>query len=198
MRGRHQGFLTFVLVVGTSLVGACAEPRASLSERPSSSERPMEAFAELKNAQGESVGSAFFREDGGRVRIVVQVRGLAPGHHGIHVHGVGRCEPPTFLSGGDHYNPANRAHGLENPAGAHAGDLPNLEADAGGTARYVAETDRITLGAGPTSVLDADGSTIVIHARPDDQRTDPSGDSGDRVLCGRIVPQPALASATPA
>jgi Cu-Zn family superoxide dismutase len=188
MRGRYEKTMAALLVVVAPLVDACTEPRAS------SPERLVEAFAELKNAQGESVGSAVLREDSGRVRIVVQTRGLTPGRHGIHIHSVGRCDAPTFQSGGDHFNPAGKAHGLESPAGAHAGDLPNLEADESGAAQYVANTDRVTLGAGPTSVLDADGSTIVIHAQPDDQRTDPSGNSGDRVLCGRVVPRPALAA----
>jgi Cu-Zn family superoxide dismutase len=183
------------LVLVAPLVGACAEPRAASSER--SADRLLEAFAELKNGQGASVGSAVLREDGGRVRVVVQARGLTPGRHAIHIHGVGRCDPPAFLSAGDHFSPRGKAHGLENPAGAHAGDLPNLEADQSGAVRYVADTDRVTLGAGPNSLLDADGSTIVIHAQPDDQRTDPSGNSGERVLCGRIVPRPALAAATP-
>jgi Cu-Zn family superoxide dismutase len=183
------------LVVVAPLAGACAEPRAASSER--SSDRPVEAFAELKNAQGESVGSAVLREAGGRVRVVVQARGLTPGRHGIHIHSVGRCEPPSFESGGDHFNPSGKAHGLESAAGAHAGDLPNLEADQSGTVQYIADAARVTLGAGPNSVLDEDGSTIVIHAQPDDQRTDPSGNSGERVLCGRIVPRPALAAATP-
>jgi Cu-Zn family superoxide dismutase len=188
MRGRYEKTMAALLVVVAPLVDACSERRAS------SPEQPVEAFAELKNAQGESVGSAVLREDSGRVRIVVQTRGLTPGRHGIHIHSVGRCDAPTFQSGGDHFNPAGKAHGLESPAGAHAGDLPNLEADESGAAQYVANTDRVTLGTGPTSVLDADGSTIVIHAQPDDQRTDPSGNSGDRVLCGRVVPRPALAA----
>lgn len=190
MPGRWERTTVAVLLVVAPLVCACTEPRA---ESPG---RPVEAFAELKNAQGQSVGSAVFREDGGRVRVVVQTRGLTPGRHGIHIHDVGRCEAPTFQSGGDHFNPAGKAHGLENPAGAHAGDLPDLEADASGAAEYVTVTDRMTLGTGPASVLDADGSAIVIHAQPDDQRTDPSGNSGDRVLCGRLVPRPALAFAT--
>ena len=191
MRGKYKKTMAGLLVAVAPVVCACTEPRAA------SPEQPVEAFAELKTAQGESVGSAVFREDGGRVRMVVQTRGLTPGRHGIHIHSVGRCEAPTFQSGGDHFNPAGKAHGLENPAGAHAGDLPNLEADESGAARYVAVTDRVTLGTGPTSMLDADGSAIVIHAQPDDQRTDPSGNSGDRVLCGRVVPRPTLASADP-
>jgi Cu-Zn family superoxide dismutase len=154
---------------------------------------------QLVNAQGQAIGTATLAEQpDGKVKLMVQARGLTPGKHGIHIHAVGRCDPPGFTTAGPHYNPLARKHGLDSAEGAHAGDLPNLEADASGTVRYVAETDRVTLGAGPTSVLDADGSTIVIHAQPDDQRTDPAGNSGDRVLCGRIVPQPALASAAPA
>lgn len=98
---------------------------------------------------------------------------------------------------GDHLNPGGRAHGLQNPAGAHAGDLPNLDADASGRARYTAVTDRLTLDSGPTSVFDADGSAIVIHAKADDQQSDPAGESGDRVLCGEIVPRPASTRARP-
>jgi superoxide dismutase, Cu-Zn family len=192
MRGRYAKTMAALLVGVAPGVSACTEPRAASPER--ASERQVEAFAELKNAQGDSVGSVVFREAGGRVRVVVQTRGLTPGRHGIHIHSVGRCEAPAFESGGDHFNPGGKAHGLENPAGPHAGDLPDLEADASGAVQYVTVTDRVTLGAGPTSVLDADGSAIVIHAQPDDQRTDPSGNSGGRVLCGRVVARPALAS----
>ena len=119
-----------------------------------------------------------------RVGLVVQARGLSPGEHGVHVHAVGRCDPPGFTTAGDHFNPLARKHGLEASEGPHAGDLPNLRADPGGSARYEATTDRITLSGGASTAFDADGSALVIHARPDDQRTDPSGNSGDRVICG--------------
>jgi Cu-Zn family superoxide dismutase len=173
------------LLAAAILGGACAVGRSAASEGS------LVAWAELKDAHGESVGSAVFREEGGRVRIVVQASGLTPGQHGIHVHAVGRCEPPAFQSAGDHFNPLGKKHGLENPDAAHGGDLPNLEADAGGRTEYVAVTDRLTLAPGPTSVFDADGSALVVHAGADDQRTDPSGNSGDRVLCGQIVAGPA-------
>jgi superoxide dismutase, Cu-Zn family len=180
-----------LLVVVAVLTGACAERRTSAIEPA------REAWAELRNAQGQSVGSAVFREDDGRVRIVVQAGGLTPGRHGIHVHAVGRCDPPTFESAGDHFNPLGRKHGLENPEGAHGGDLPDLEADASGRTEYVTVMDRITLAPGPTSVFDADGSAVVIHAKADDQRTDPSGNSGERVLCGRLVSGPGIGSPRP-
>jgi Cu-Zn family superoxide dismutase len=117
----------------------------------------------------------------------VQARGLTPGKHGIHIHAVGRCDPPGFTTAGPHYNPLARKHGLDSAEGAHAGDLPNLEADASGNARYEAVTDRVTLREGLVSVFDGDGSALVIHEKADDQRTDPTGDSGARVACGVIV-----------
>jgi Cu-Zn family superoxide dismutase len=172
------------LLIVAVLAGACAGGRSSASEAL------LVAWAELKNVRGESVGSAVFREEDGRVRIVVQVSGLTPGRHGIHVHAVGRCEPPAFQSAGDHVNPHGKKHGLDNSDGPHAGDLPNLDADASGRAEYVAVTDRLTLSPGPTSIFDADGSAVVVHAVADDQRTDPSGNSGDRVLCGQLVSGP--------
>jgi Cu-Zn family superoxide dismutase len=145
------------------------------------------ATADLKDARGQSVGTARLSDQDGKVRIQLQAKGLAPGKHGIHVHAVGSCEPPAFTSAGGHYNPLGRKHGLETPDGAHAGDLPNLEADASGNARYDATTDRISLREGLLSVFDGDGSALVIHAKEDDQKTDPTGNSGDRVACGVIV-----------
>ena len=172
------------LLVAAGLVGGCAGGGASAGE-PSRM-----AWAELKNARGESVGSAVLCQEDARVRIVVQASGLTPGRHGIHVHAVGRCEPPAFQNAGGHFNPLGKKHGLENPEGAHGGDLPDLETDASGRTEYVVVTDRLTLADGPTSIFDADGSAIVIHEKPDDQRTDPSGNSGDRVLCGQLVAGP--------
>jgi Cu-Zn family superoxide dismutase len=148
------------------------------------------AWAELRNQSGDSVGSAVLREEGSQVRIVVHASGLPPGRHGVHLHAVGRCEPPGFQSAGGHFNPLGKKHGLESAMGPHAGDLPELEADASGRVQYVAVTDRVTLGTGPTSLLDADGSALVIHAAADDQRTDPSGNSGDRIVCGVLVAGP--------
>jgi len=193
MRGMRAMRTASWLLAAVAVTAACAERRGFAP----AADRPWEAWAELKNAAGQSVGSAVFREEGGRAHIVVQAQGLAPGRHGIHVHAVGRCEPPAFQSAGDHFNPLGKKHGLENPEGAHAGDLPDLEADASGRAQYVAVTDRLTLAAGPTSVFDFDGSALVIHAKADDQRTEPSGNSGDRLLCGQLVAGPARSAARP-
>jgi Cu-Zn family superoxide dismutase len=146
------------------------------------------AVASLIDGTGAVVGSAKFVEDGtGRVHLNVHVSGLTPGLHGIHVHAIGSCVGPAFTSAGAHYNPAGHRHGLENPAGPHNGDLPNLEVNAAGIGHLNATTEMITLSAGATTVFDADGSALVIHASADDQVTDPTGNSGGRVVCGKIV-----------
>jgi Cu-Zn family superoxide dismutase len=169
-----------MLMLGSAAaLGACAmgSSGTAVDGRPA-------ATAQLRNVQGQPVGTATLTERDGRVRLVVEARGLMPGEHGIHVHSVGRCDPPGFTTAGDHFNPTSRKHGLEAPEGPHGGDLPNLRAEGDGSARYEATTDRITLSSGTRTAFDADGSALVIHARPDDQRTDPSGGSGDRVVCG--------------
>lgn len=145
------------------------------------------ALAELKDAGGQTIGWARFTEDAtGQVHINVHVKGLTPGLHGIHLHAVGSCSP-TFAAAGGHHNPLGHQHGLENPLGAHAGDLPNLEVNGAGVGRLTAVTQLATLSAGTTTLFDANGSALIIHAGPDDQVTDPTGNSGGRVACGVIV-----------
>jgi Cu-Zn family superoxide dismutase len=146
-----------------------------------------QATADLKNARGETVGAASLWEDAGGVRLAVQVRGIPGGRHGIHIHAVGKCDPPHFTTAGGHFNPGGKKHGLKSPAGPHAGDLPNLEVatDGAGRLEYVARL--VTLGSGPTSLFDPDGSALVIHAAPDDETTDPTGNSGGRIACGVIT-----------
>ena len=149
-------------------------------------ERP-QATAELKNAKGETVGVASFWEAAGGVRIAAQVRDMSPGRHGIHIHAVGKCDPPEFTTAGGHYNPEGKKHGLKSPTGPHAGDLPNLDVASDRTGRFEYVTMRVTLGPGPTSLFDADGSALVIHANPDDETTDPTGNSGGRIACGVLT-----------
>jgi Cu-Zn family superoxide dismutase len=143
--------------------------------------------AELKDANGRTVGSATLSESRDGVRLMVEVSGLPPGEKGIHIHEVGRCEAPTFQSAGGHFNPVGKQHGLQNPQGPHAGDLVNIAVGADGRGRLDTTTSRITLGAGPTSVFDTDGSAIIVHAAADDYKTDPTGNSGGRTACGVIV-----------
>ncbi|HEV8473242.1 MAG TPA: superoxide dismutase family protein [Methylomirabilota bacterium] len=149
------------------------------------------AVADLKNPQGQSVGTARFIQVGNAVRIVLDAKDLPAGPHGVHVHTVGKCDPPDFNSAGGHFNPLGKQHGALNPQGSHAGDLPNLTVAADGSGRMETTTEQLTLGSGPTSIWDADGSALVVHAAADDFKTDPTGNSGARIACGVLVKAPA-------
>ena len=146
-----------------------------------------QARVDIQNAQGKGIGTASLRETKDGVVITVSVNGLPQGLHAVHIHSVGKCEGPAFTSAGPHFNPTNKKHGLKNPAGPHAGDLPNMYVEKNGVGRYEVMGDNITLGSGETSIFDADGSTIIIHATADDNITDPAGNSGDRIACGVIT-----------
>ena len=147
---------------------------------------PITASADVKNPQGQTVGTATLSQVTGAVRVVLEVRGLPPGQKGVHIHAVGKCDPPDFNSAGAHFNPDGKQHGLQNPQGPHAGDLPNITIGSDGSGRLESTNDRIMLAEGATSLFDADGSTIVIHAAADDFKTDPTGNSGARIACGII------------
>ena len=150
------------------------------------------AHAQLTDPTGARVGTAELREDRtGAVHIDVTVVSTTPGQHGIHIHSVGACSGAAFADAGGHFNPAAAHHGLSNATGPHAGDLPNLDVLSNGVGRYQGMTSRVTLSPGAASLLDADGSALVVHAGSDDQLTDPSGNSGARVACGVIVRDPA-------
>ena len=143
--------------------------------------------ADIKNAEGKTIGTASLRGTKDGVLLTINVNGLPEGLHAVHVHSVGKCEGPAFTSAGPHFNPMNKQHGLENAAGPHAGDLPDMYVEKNGAGRYEVLLDGITLGSGETSIFDADGSAIVIHVTADDNVTDPTGNSGDRIACGVIV-----------
>jgi superoxide dismutase, Cu-Zn family len=145
------------------------------------------AVAEVKDAKGTVVGTATLTEVPGGVRVLLEARGLPPGPKGVHIHEVGRCEAPAFTSAGGHFNPRGTKHGLENPEGPHAGDLPNITIGPDGAGRLESMNDRVTLGTGQNSLFDADGSALVVHAGPDDFKTDPAGGSGARIACGVIT-----------
>lgn len=138
------------------------------------------ASGTFRNAAGDRIGVATISDTAGTVQVGVSVAHLDPGPHGLHLHAEGTCTPPDFSSAGPHHNPEARKHGRLNPDGPHLGDLPNLIVGADGTAdtSFTVATD-----------LQPDGTALVIHAGADDERTDPSGNSGDRVACAVIEPR---------
>jgi superoxide dismutase, Cu-Zn family len=144
------------------------------------------ATAPLFDTSGARVGVASFSDGDGNTQMGVSVTGLQPGEHGMHIHETGTCTPPSFESAGSHLNPASKQHGLLNPQGPHAGDLPNLGVEADGSADTAFTVSASLLAEGPGSMLGKERRAFVIHADPDDQKTDPSGNSGARVVCGVI------------
>jgi Cu-Zn family superoxide dismutase len=155
---------------------------------PSPLNRIAVAYATISGAAGESRGTVELWQDTDNiVHVRYQLHDLTPGEHGIHFHAVEKCEgagATPFATAGAHYNPIGRMHGLANPQGPHAGDAPNITVAADGRADAGFTTDRVTLTAGSTTLFDADGSSIVIHAAADDQTSQPAGNSGARVACG--------------
>jgi Cu-Zn family superoxide dismutase len=152
------------------------------------------ATAIMYNTSGAPVGTAQITQDkNGSVFVEIASIALPAGEHGIHFHEVGKCDgstTPAFSTAGGHYNPMGKQHGLQNPNGPHAGDNPNITVPASGIGHVSFSTDRVSLTPGTTSLNDADGSSLVIHATADDQMTNPSGNSGARIACGVVKALP--------
>lgn len=138
----------------------------------------------LINASGQTIGTVRAWQTAGGIGFRIEARGLPHGVHGIHVHPIGRCDPPDFASAGTHWNPQNRQHGLNNPMGPHAGDMPNVTVAANGVLSETVILPNATLA----ELVDADGASILIHANADDYVSQPSGNSGPKIACAVIGP----------
>jgi Cu-Zn family superoxide dismutase len=145
------------------------------------------ATAEIRAADGALKARAMVWPNQFGIEVRVQAAGLAPGHYGVHLHAVGRCQGPGFVSAGAHWNPTGRQHGRLNPQGHHLGDLDNLDVDESGAGRLEFRITGAPIS-GAHGMFDADGVAVVIHANPDDYLTDPSGNSGARIACGVLAP----------
>jgi len=145
------------------------------------------ATATIKDAMGNTVGNATLRETSSGVLIKVDLMNVPPGVHALHVHTTGKCDAPMFMTAGGHFAPGGTKHGLMAAGGPHAGDLPNIFVPADGKLSLEVLEPGVTLAAGPRSLLDADGSAIVLHATADDYMTDPAGNAGGRIACGVIT-----------
>lgn len=183
----RTGVILSAVLLGAAWSGqAKAQGQEKTVALRSSVQMASTAHADIVNATGDKIGTATLVPSAGGVRIDLSVSQLPPGTHGIHIHTAGKCEGPDFKTAGGHFNPADKKHGRDNPAGPHNGDLPNIEVGPDGKATTSLLDTNVTLSDGPNSLFHDGGTSIVIHAMQDDYKTDPAGNSGARIACGVI------------
>lgn len=185
-----KAIMFFTTLVFAIALTACASdkevnPKHQEEAIPVTSHTPI--HVNMVNTEMVKVGTATLKETPEGVKIHLEAEGLEPGTRAIHIHETAKCEAPDFKSAGGHYNPGQREHGFDNPKGFHAGDLPNIEVTDKGTVNVEITATNVTLKQGQeNTLLDEDGSAIVIHAQADDYKTNPAGNAGDRIVCGVI------------
>jgi superoxide dismutase, Cu-Zn family len=182
----QRGDMTRSIAVAALLLTTAASSAAA--QVPTPAEVPTTARAELVDRDGVRTGNVVLTQTPHHgVLLRIEAWGLEPGVHAIHIHETGRCDPPDFESAGGHFNPTDAGHGALHPTGMHVGDLLNLHVPADGRVVTERHAPRATLASGETaSLLDGDGTAVVIHVSADDYRSQPTGDAGGRVACGVI------------
>lgn len=173
-----------------TLIVASAVLTLSASAKDANTVKPVKkTTVMLKDAKGNSVGSATIKTSGKGVEVKLNVKDLPPGDHALHFHQNAKCDPPDFKSAGPHFNPDKKQHGLDNPQGHHNGDMPNIIVEANGTCKATVKDPNVVLGTGsePNSLFANGGTSLMIHAKADDMKTDPAGNAGDRIACGVIT-----------
>jgi len=181
-----KGLLSFILITSlVILVAGCGQKKEL---QPVSSERVESIAAPILNTDGEKIGEVSIVENIEGVTIDVIAENLTPGKKGIHIHEFGKCELSDFKTAGGHLNPFKKEHGFDNPKGYHLGDLPNIDVDHDGTVNVSLQLNKITLDPNAkNTILDKDGSAIIIHSEEDDYKTDPAGNAGERIACAAIL-----------
>ena len=193
----HRIYLV-AAVSAVALISACQKPAepaandmATANDMGAMNEAAPAATAQsaqLMDADGKAIGTVEMSEDASGLTLKVTAAGLPAGTHGVHLHEKGMCEGPKFESAGAHWNPMTKQHGRDNPMGAHLGDLANMDATDGAEATSTYQVAGVTMGGTGNALADADGTSLVVHAKADDYKTDPSGNSGDRIACAVLAP----------